>query len=190
MLDAEIDMSNAASSESESASKCAITKDGNEEKGHERKKGHKMFFVCCDTKRAVISLNTIMLMVNVFTLTAAIVGTDHVKTEGYARAVVMRSCGMLVTFTTILGAYWYSKSLVTVGLLFTCYLLTVAIVEAARYNSNSGYNEDELLKVLVPTIWYSLVFYAEGTFISEVADGIMSAETYKRRERYSCCCNC
>mmetsp|Transcript_19434 Transcript_19434/g.41556 ORF Transcript_19434/g.41556 Transcript_19434/m.41556 type:complete len:204 (+) Transcript_19434:205-816(+) len=192
LLNAGTNKSNAATHENRRDAVSVITIENEETKVgvRERKKGHKFFFVCCDTKRAVIWLNTLILMVNVFTLTAAVVQTDRVKADGYVQAIIVRCCGMFVTFTTLLGAYWYSKSIVLVGLAFTCYQLTIAVFKCARYNWNGGYNEDGPLDVIVPAVWYTLLFYAEGAFISEVNDGIMSAETYKRRERYSCCCNC
>mmetsp|Transcript_12175 Transcript_12175/g.26267 ORF Transcript_12175/g.26267 Transcript_12175/m.26267 type:complete len:129 (+) Transcript_12175:1898-2284(+) len=128
-------------------------------------------------------------MVNIAILTAAVV-SDRERAEGYTQEIIVRGCGMFVTFTTLLGAYWYSKSIVLVGLAFTTYQLTVAVFKCARYNWDGGYNEDGLMDVIVPAVWYTLLFYAEGVFISEVNDGIMTPETYKRRERYSCCCNC
>lgn len=180
----EIDKKNKASSPSDKSTLSVITLD--EDESFEKKKGHKLFFFCCDSKRAVIVLNTIVLMVNIMALTVAI----RRAAEGYEKAIVVRSCGMFVTITTILGAYWYSKTVVLVGLAFTCYMLTVAIIKVARHNWDGGYNEDGPLDVIVPVFWHALIFYAEAVFISECNDGIMSPETYKRRERYSCCCNC
>jgi len=102
------------------------------------------------------------------------------------RVMLVRGCGMFVTFATLLGAIWYSKSVVTVGLLFTCYQASVAVINLRKYNLNGGNGR---LEVIFPLVWSILNFYAQGVFISEVNDGIMSAETYKRREKYSCCCN-
>mmetsp|Transcript_31985 Transcript_31985/g.57816 ORF Transcript_31985/g.57816 Transcript_31985/m.57816 type:complete len:203 (-) Transcript_31985:384-992(-) len=189
LLNADIEDSNAASPEIRSAStRSAISLDNEDDGFRERKQGHKLFFVCCDTKRAVLWLNTIELMLNIFILTAAVM-SDRAKAEGYNRAMIVRGCGMFVTFTTLLGAYWYSKSIVLVGLVHTCYQLTVAVFKITRFNWDGGYNEESELEVLLPIIWNSLLFYAEGMFISEVNDGIMSSQTYKRREMYSCCCD-
>lgn len=188
LLNAEIEDSNAASSE-DKITTSAITMGNDEEGVRETKKGHKLFFICCDTKRAVLWLNTIVLLLNIFIITAAIVQSDRAKAEGYTQAMIVRGCGLFVTFTTILGAYWYSKSIVLVGLVFTCYHFTVSIFKISRYNWDGGYNEEGKLAVILPVIWNSLLFYAEGMFISEINDDTMSAETYKRREKYSCCCN-
>ena len=86
-----------------------------------RKKGHMFFFVCCDTRRAVLCLNTTMLLLNMSTLTAAVMQLDCVKAEGYMKVMIVRGCGMFVPFTTLPRAFWYSKSIVIVGLTHTCY---------------------------------------------------------------------
>ena len=127
LLNPDIEDSNAASPEIRRPStRSAISLDNNEEDGlPERKQGHKLFFVFCDTKRAVLWLNTIELMLNIFILTTAVM-SDRAKAEGYNKAMIVRGCGMFVTFTTLLGAYWYSKSIVLVGLEHTCYQLPTA----------------------------------------------------------------
>lgn len=171
----------------------AITMDVDGDQVREKKEGHKFFLICCDTKRAVLYLNSIVLLLNIFTLAVAVskaVSNDDPTADGFVKAIIIRSCGLFVTFTAILGAYWYSKSLVSVGLLFTCYQLTVATIGLARYNWTGGYNEDGKLEVLLPAVWYALMFYAEAAFVSEVHDGVMNHETYQRREKYSCCCTC
>ena len=123
----------------------------------EKKQGHKFFFLCCDTKRAVIFLNTAILLLNLFTFTAAAVQVDP-ETEGFYRAMVVRACGMFVTFSTLLGAYWYSKSVVLVGLIFTCYQLTAAIIKTVRYDWGLGseYNEDSKIQIVSP---YYIKYY-------------------------------
>lgn len=162
----------------------------NDEAGcQEKKRGHKFFFFCCDTKRAVIWLNTVILLLNIFTFTAAAVQLSP-EMEGYMQAMLTRGCGMFVTFTTLIGAYSYSKSIVFVGLLFACYQLTMGIIQLSSYNWGGGNNKDGKLEILFPVVWYSLLLYSEAVFILEVHRGTMSAETYKRREKYSCCCNC
>ena len=156
----------------------------------EKKKGHKFFFFCCDSKRAGIMLNSFLLMLNLFTFTAIMVQANP-EAEGYVRAVTVRLCGMFVTFTTLLGFYYYSKSIILVGLTYCCYNLTMGIIALAKYDwQGLTQNEDGKLSVLFPVVMNVLIFYAEAVFVCEVNDGIMTPETYKRREKYSCCCNC
>ena len=156
----------------------------------EKKQGHKFFFFCCDSKRAGIMLNSFLLMLNLFTFTAMMVQVDP-QTEGYIRAVTVRFCGMFVTFTALLGFYYYSKSIILVGLTFCCYNLAMGIIALAKYDwQGLTQNEDGKLSVLFPVVMNVLIFYAEAVFVCEVNDGIMTPETYKRREKYSCCCNC
>ena len=126
----------------------------NEKEGlRERKKAHRIFFVCCDTERTVLWLNTIILLLNMFKLTAAIMQSDRARSEGYtkAKAMIVSGCDMFVTFT-LLGAYWYSKSIIHVGLVHTCYQLTVPVFKVTRYNWERGYNEDGKLEVMLPVM--------------------------------------
>lgn len=158
-----------------------------EEYVYQAKQGHKFLFCCCDTKRAVVWLNYIVLLFNILTLTAAIMNGNR-EADGFVKDMIMQGCGMFITLTTILGAYWYSKTIVGVGLIYACYHLTVGIMNMAKYNW-TGDNEDGKLVVILPFLWYILTFYAEAMFIIELHDGTMSPETYKTREKYSCCCN-
>jgi len=153
----------------------------------ERKQGHR-FLCCCDSKRAVIFLNLIMLLWCVFTFTFTVLRVDP-TTEGYIRLMTVRGSSLLVTLCTIMGAYWYSKSIVFIGLAFTCFLMVEAIIECVRYDwSPGGDNENGKLEVLAPLLWNVLIFYADAAFIAELADGTLTPENYKRRERFSCCC--
>mmetsp|Transcript_22871 Transcript_22871/g.39127 ORF Transcript_22871/g.39127 Transcript_22871/m.39127 type:complete len:203 (+) Transcript_22871:288-896(+) len=192
LLNAEIEDPNAALPKTRQPKReVAVGNEEEEEEGvRERKLGHKLFFCCCDTKRAVLWLNITFLLLNIFTFTAAIARKDVERAEGFTQGMIMRGCFMFVTFSTILGAWWYSKTIVLVGLIFTTYQLTVAVMKASKYDWNGGYNEDGELEVILSLIWNMLLFYAEGAFIWELNDGIITAETYKRRERYCCCFNC
>ncbi|KAL7434121.1 hypothetical protein ACHAXH_003874 [Discostella pseudostelligera] len=163
--------------------------EGEEEEGeyvYQAKQGHKFLFCCCDTKRAVVLLNYVALLFNILTFTAAIMNGNR-QAETFVKDMVMQACGMFIIFTTLLGAYWYSKTIVSVGLIYACYHLTVGIMNMAKYNWQ-GENEDGKLVVILPFLWYILTFYAEAMFILELHDGTMSPETYKIREQYSCCC--
>jgi hypothetical protein len=157
-----------------------------EEYVYQAKQGHKFLFCCCDTKRAVVLLNYVALLFNILTFTAAIMNGNR-QAETFVKDMVMQACGMFIIFTTLLGAYWYSKTIVSVGLIYACYHLTVGISNMAKYNWQ-GENEDGKLVVILPFLWYILTFYAEAMFILELHDGTMSPETYKIREQYSCCC--
>jgi len=181
ILNAEIEIDEAAFAK-------ALRDDDEDEDAREEKRGHKLFFVCCDTKRAVVWLNTAVLLLNVFTLTGALVRRDE-WTEGYQQALIVRVCGMCVTLATLFGAYSYSKSVVLVGLAFTAYRLTVAVLGVAQHDWRGGDNEKTELQVLLPLLGNVLLFYAEAMFVLEVNDGIMSKETYKSREKYVCCCS-
>ncbi len=154
---------------------------------YEAKRGHKFLFCCCDTKRAVIWLNYVVLLFHILILTATIMNGNR-EADGFVKAMVMQACGMFIAFATLLGAYWYSKTIVGVGLIYACYHLTVGIMNMAKYNW-TGDNEDGKLVVILPFLWYILTFYAEAMFIVELHDGTMSRETYKNREMYSCCCD-
>ena len=114
--------------------------------------------------------------------------------RAYLSAVVVArvgaGCGIFITFATIVGAFWYSMTVVGVGLLFTSYQLTRGIIKVTKFSwtTTTTMNSRGVVGVLLPVIINLLLFYAEGLFISEIGDGIMSHETYTSRERYSCCC--
>jgi hypothetical protein len=155
------------------------------------KLGHKFLFLCCDTKRAVVILTSISMLLNSFAFASAMIKYNGSNAEGFVGAMVMLGCGIFVTFCAFLGAFWYSKSVVAVGLLYVAYQLTMDVIRVSKYDwSSSGGDDDDggKLAVLFPLIVNGLIFYAEAMFISEVNDGIMSRGTYKTRERYSCCC--
>jgi hypothetical protein len=154
----------------------------------EGKLGHKFLFVCCDSKRAVVVLTSVMLFLNAFMFASALIEYRGQEREGFASAMVMQGCGMFITFCVLLGAFWYSIHVVAVGLLYTAYQLMIGIIRITRYDWHGGNGESGKLVVILPFVVNSLIFYAEAVFISEVSDGIISADTYKQRERYSCCC--
>lgn len=159
----------------------------------EKKKGHKFLFFCCDSKRAVIILNTFMFVLSSFVFTMAILNRDPSNSSNdddisaYKQAMIMQGCGIFITFATILGAFWYSISVVCVGLLFTTYQLTMGIIKMTKFHWTYA-DTNSIVGVLLPVSINILLFYAEGLFISEISDGIMSDETYISRERYSFCC--
>jgi hypothetical protein len=158
----------------------------------EKKKGHKFLFFCCDSKRAVIILNTFMCILSSFVFTMALLNRDTSNSNdddisAFKQAMIIQGCGIFITFATILGAFWYSISVVCVGLLFTTYQLTMGIIKMTKFHWTYA-DTNSIVGVLLPVSINILLFYAEGLFISEISDGIMSDETYISRERYSFCC--
>lgn len=161
----------------------------------EKKVGQKFLFFCCDSKRAVIILNTFMCVLSSFVFTMALLNRDNSSSSSsndddisaYKQAMIMQGCGIFITFATILGAFWYSISVVCVGLLFTTYQLTMGIIKMTKFHWTYA-DTNSIVGALLPVAINILLFYAEGLFISEISDGIMSDETYITRERYSCCC--
>ena len=142
----------------------------------------------------MIVLTSTMLLLNALVLASAVIEHGGRGVEGFANAVVMQACGMLVTFCVLLGAFWYSIHVVVVGLVYAAYQLAIGIIRITRYDWDGGGGTDDdgetgKLVVVLPFVMNALIFYAEAVFISEVNDGIISADTYKERERYSCCCN-
>lgn len=171
----------------------SIHQQRNRHRRKEKKKGHKFLFFCCDSKRAVIILNTFMCVLSSFVFTMALLNRDNSSSSNdndisaYKQAMIMQGCGIFITFATILGAFWYSISVVCVGLLFTTYQLTMGIIKMTKFHWTYA-DTNSIVGVLLPIAINILLFYAEGLFISEISDGIMSDETYIKRERHSCCC--
>ncbi|KAL7493962.1 hypothetical protein ACHAWT_002748 [Skeletonema menzelii] len=158
--------------------------------GKEEKIGHKYCGCCCDSRRAVLIFNIFNL---IFALIAIfiVVGTRSYIGAYWAFLIV----GIIIISLTIAGAALYNKWMVILGALWAVITLIKSFVKAARGGSfltitdvNGEYYSYPIVDLIWAIIWQGLVLYADITFIVEVSKGIMSRETYKKREEQSCCC--
>jgi len=154
------------------------------------KKGHKLFFFCCDSRRATIIVNIISMIVFIACLIAALVpGRIRVSDQ----SLVTMFFNIIFTIVILFGAYKWHYIAVLIGLLWEVFILTFWIVGASESMKNTWNQYDNSEKnstiafVIISIIWQFVVIYAEAIFVYESKSGIMAPDTYEREE-YSCCC--
>ncbi|KAL7455840.1 hypothetical protein ACHAWC_007362 [Mediolabrus comicus] len=155
----------------------------------EKKIGHKFCGCCCDSRRAVIIVNFIDFIFVLIAILLAVATNDDIG-AGWAVLII----DIIIVALTIAGAALYNKWLVILGCLWAVINLTLRIVAATQGLSyfavtvNGEVIRLPWLEVILAFIWEGLILYADITFIVEVSKGIMSRDTYKKREEQSCCC--
>jgi hypothetical protein len=157
----------------------------------EGKKGHKFFGICCDSRRAVIIVNIISLLVFISGLVAALVpGSITVS----AQNLVAMIFNILFTLVIIFGALKFNDTAVTVGLLWEVFIIFFWIIGASSTINGTDWSQQfkgargsTISFVVISIIWQFVNIYAEVVFVYESKYGIMTPDTYKREE-HSCCC--
>lgn len=156
---------------------------------------------CCDTRRAVITVQSISLILNVIGLALVQTAADlaagmssifddgSLENEIKQRATissVLYGFGTVVCFFTIIGAFKFNASFVGFGIFWTALQTAVSIVLSWLSYQESLLSYpifDAAIRIGVG----GLLVYPSAVFVWEARSGIMSAETY-HREEYSCCC--
>ncbi|KAL7492120.1 hypothetical protein ACHAWT_001409 [Skeletonema menzelii] len=161
------------------------------EEKDEEKKGHKFFGLCCDSRRAVIIVNSLSLVIFICGLIAAIVPGSI--TVG-AQNIVAMLFNLLFTVVIIGGAMKFNQATVFIGLLWELFIICYWITGATRTIENFDWSKESpeargstIAFVVISIIWQFVNIYAEVVFVYETHQGIMTPETYKREEQ-SCCC--
>lgn len=159
---------------------------------YEEKKGHKLFFFLCDTKRAVLILSTLNFFILALTMARNFKNAKANEvpfdiSNEFTKKFVTHACSLFVDCTTILGAMWYSPMIVAVGFSFDIYRLVVSSMSAAQ---NWVDDPEYITTVTVLAALNVMNLYALGAFMWEVHKGVLTQETYQKREKYSCCCEC
>lgn len=169
------------------------TDDEEESYVYEPKKGHKMCFFICDTKRAVMILTSFDFCIIAFSITRLIrLARENGEplfdmSSDVSKKLVTQACALFVDVAVVVGALWYSALVVSVGFLFKCYqLVTSSIVALQNWENNTDY----ITSVAIVASLNVLFLYASAVFMWEVHSGILTKKTYQRREKYSCCCEC
>jgi hypothetical protein len=159
---------------------------------YEPKKGHNLFFFLCDTKRAVLILSTFDFFILALSMsrswkTAQANGVGFDMSNEFTKKFVTQAGALFVNVTTIVGALWYSTSIVLVGFLFKCYQLVVSSMSAVK----NWQDDTEYIATMAVLAGLNVVsLYASGMFMWETHQGILTKENYQKREKYSCCCEC
>jgi hypothetical protein len=161
------------------------------EEKEEEKKGHKLFGVCCDSRRAVIIVNALSLVMFICELIAAIVpGSITIDSQNVTAMIF----NIIFTLVIIYGAMKFNQTVVWVGLLWEIFILCFWITGASNAIQSfdwskefPGARESTVAFVVITIIWQFVNIYAEAVFVYESKHGVMTPETYKREEQ-SCCC--
>ena len=149
------------------------------------KQGRKFFGCCCDSRRAVIVVNTLDII-----LCVACYISFASQAEFTGMQISVWVVNQIWNVTLILGAVYYSDIIAIMGVMWQLFkLMSDIYIFVAYYKS-------PVVVVLLPSIVYIsfaipliiCTIYANSLFAYEVRNDIMSKATYKRRERYSCCC--
>ena len=155
------------------------------------KKGHKFFGVCCDSRRAVIIVNALSLLMFVVGLIAAVAPGSI---EFSAQNTVAMIFNILFTVVILNGAMKFNETTILVGLLWELFITSFWITGASNTIESMdwekevpGAKQSTIAFLVFSILWQFIVIYAEILFIYESENGIMTPETYKREEQ-SCCC--
>jgi uncharacterized membrane protein YecN with MAPEG domain len=168
------------------------SKQGHVQPGHivdsPSKQGHKCCGCCCDTRRAVIIVNLVNIVLLMIGMIVLIVAHNKVSPDDYsddkvksqvqtfenvplAALIAIPIVLMLCCVAGIVGANKYNIYLVGSAAVAYC---VVFIMDLIAVN-------------IVGAIIAALFAYPHFVFIHEVRRGIMSNETYHIEEQ-SCCC--
>ena len=150
------------------------------------KKGRKFFGCCCDSRRAVIVTNILDIILCIILYICSAFQTSLSGLQ-----ITVWVVNQIWNTATILGAFYYSDIIVIMGVLWQLFKMSAIIYHFAEYYAPSKSLEERValifyLCIAIPLI--ILTIFANSLFAFEVRRNIMSKETYKKRERYSCCC--
>lgn len=157
------------------------------------KQGQKVCFGCCDSRRAVIIMDAIKLVLTIFSIISVLrsSGSDDEDDRGVEEVTIFSwernaplydapnsvylvwgAVAIIGNILGISGAVQFNANLVLVA---SVYYVGSIIWFALHYS---------IFGVLEEIIW----LHPHIVLFSEIKKGIMSEGTYAAREEYSCCC--
>ena len=145
------------------------------------KQGRKFFGCCCDSRRAVIVVNTLDII-----LCVACYISFASQAEFTGMQISVWVVNQIWNVTLILGAVYYSDIIAIMGVMWQLFKLMSDIYIFVAYHQEGVVTSVVYISFAIPLIICTI--YANSLFAYEVRNDIMSKATYKRRERYSCCC--
>lgn len=157
------------------------------------KQGHKCCGFCCDVRRAVIIVNIVSIVLQVFIMFALPASASYIKNNPDEFDTDDKQKEQLdnINWGSVLG----------IGFMFIVVYL-VGIIGAIRYNVCMigfaglsyfinmilafvfGSIPSSFIQALVP----ALFLYPHIVLIQEIRTGLMTPESYRVSEEYSCCC--
>ena len=143
-----------------------------------RRRGHTFLGCCCDTRRAVIIIDSILLVMAFISIlaSAAIPDSwlDDNEVDRHWRLYVIgyAIAGIVSLSTGIWGALRYKVWMIWVAGVWHVIMAIIDLVSVS----------------LIGLILSGIFAYPHFVLASEIRRGIMEPETYKQREEHSCCC--
>lgn len=139
-----------------------------------QKQGHKSYGGCCDTRRAVIIVNSINLFLIIINFLSLYIFSGSYNNNPYANRNVihtMQLVRIIVCIIGILGSMYYKVYMI--GLAAMMYILD-ALMNLIGFN-------------IIHLIISALFAYPHFFLMQEIKDNIMTVENYPNEE-HSCCC--
>ncbi|CAB9528436.1 expressed unknown protein [Seminavis robusta] len=177
---------------------------------HEQEKiGSKCCGCCCDFRRAVIILDSCLMVLSVLGLIFLALPSDvseqryqqlgidddqvaDVLMEMTTITQIISGCGVVALAVPVFGAMKYNTGMVAFGIAWfvITYVAQVAIEVVYTGKANDVGQKSfsqPFINWIVSAIISALFVYPHVGLISEINQGIMSQATYPR-EAFSCCC--
>lgn len=148
-----------------------------------KKQGHRVL-CCCDSRKAVILINLMgLLLVAAGLIASAIQGTLVTDIP----AIVGYCISILFYFIVVCSALQFHRCAVIVAIIWQIVAIvwyTVGLVMNREALAKEANQTDWIIFLVVWYVIHVFILYAEWVYVSEVGKGIMSRETHSR-EKYS-----
>ena len=150
-----------------------------------KKQGHRIL-CCCDSRKAVIMINLLGLVLVAAGLIAAAVQRTLVADIPSIIAYVI---SILFYFIVMCSALQFHRCAVIVAIIWQLVAIVWLSVGLAMNGTELAKeaNQTQTDWIIFLVVWYVIhvfILYAEWVYVSEVGKGIMSRETHSR-EKYS-----
>lgn len=157
--------------------------------------------LCCDSKRGVVVVNAVGILLTAIAMISLRVGHDNPDIEAdaagaeieewinkyYEPTMIVNGIAIAVNLLVMFGASIYSASLVALGAAYIVGRAAYALVVDSLMPSDVQDLGWAYVVWPMPIIWAMVMLFWHGLFIFDVRRGIMSPHTYPT-EGYSCCC--
>mmetsp|Transcript_30757 Transcript_30757/g.53398 ORF Transcript_30757/g.53398 Transcript_30757/m.53398 type:complete len:181 (+) Transcript_30757:103-645(+) len=157
---------------------------------------------CCDSKRGIITVNAIALVLTAIGMAMLSVGYNDPDLEkkvvdeasmdwlnkNYVPFMIVNGIAIVINLIAIYGASIYNIFLVLLGAVYIIVRLVYTLVIESQFPNRKDIMDIHWFDIVWPIIWALYMLYWHVLFIFEVKKGIMSPQTYPR-EKHSCCCS-
>lgn len=148
-----------------------------------KKQGHRVL-CCCDSRKAVILINLIgLVLVAAGLIAGGVQGTLNTDLV----AIISYVISILFYFIVMCSALQFHRCAVIVAIIWVLVDIVLVSVGLVMDRETLAKQENQTDLIIYFTVWYVVhvfIIYAEWVYVSEVGKGIMSRETHDR-EKYS-----